>query len=300
MNRWEGFDAPQLRDHHWPGQHGYGRNFAAPHSHHFLEWLDWQRERIADTALSLDHARCTRIDLQFAPQPQDLDGDAPVEDIFVNSRRLQQVRARERPLRCFEKGEQQGILTFTQPDRRLIAVYESSAATIKPPAIESVSAALRITSAYSSPHFLSPQYGADACKQFSETEWFYDAVVPTPLAAHHPTNFVGALTGRDDYGDVRVRADLAQQVEPVLLAETTIENHQIRLTFGEVTRHLLTPSCRDGAHVVLIELVDDHLPQHGIVVDNQDAPRVATFVALCPVRSIERQALVSAASGHRS
>src|ERR1700731_2962660 len=101
-------------------------------------------------------------------------------------------------------------------------------------------------------------------------------------------------------GDVGARADLAQQVEPVLLAETKIENHQIRLTFGKVTRHLLTPSGRDGAHVVLIEIVDDQLPQHGIVVDNQDAPRVATFAAVSPVASIERQALVSAASGHRS
>src|SRR6201987_6454821 len=104
------------------------------------------------------------MDLQFAPQPRDLDIDAPVEDIFVNSCRLQQVLARERPLGCFEKGEQQGILAFAQRDRRLIAVYESSAATFKPPAIESVSAALRIKSACSSPLFLSPQYGADACK----------------------------------------------------------------------------------------------------------------------------------------
>jgi hypothetical protein len=57
--------------------------------------------------------------------------------------------------------------------RRLIAVYESSAATFKPPATESVSAALPIMSARSSPHFPSLQYGTDACKQFPETEWFY-------------------------------------------------------------------------------------------------------------------------------
>jgi hypothetical protein len=119
----------------------------------FLERLDRQRQHVADAALGLDHARCTRVDLQIAPQPKDLDIDAPVEDIFVNSRRLQQMLARERPLRCFEKGEQQGLLTFAQWDRRLVAVYESSAATFKPPATESVSATLRIMSACSSPHF---------------------------------------------------------------------------------------------------------------------------------------------------
>jgi len=202
MNRHEGFDDWQLRDHHWPGQYGYGRNFAAPHSHHFLEWLDWQREHIADTALSLDHARCTRIDLQFAPQPQDLDIDAPVEDIIVNSRCLQQMLARERPLGCFEKGEQQGILTFAQRDRRLIAVYESSAATLKPPATESVSAALRIMRACSSPHFPSPQYGTDACKQFSETEWFYDIVVRTEFETDDAIDFVGTMAGRDDHRNI--------------------------------------------------------------------------------------------------
>jgi len=140
MNRREDFDDWQLRDHHWPGQYGYGRNFAAPHSHHFSEWFDRKRKDIADTALSLDHAWCTRVDLQFGPQPQDLDIDAPVEDVFVNSRRLQQVLARERPLRCFEKGEQQGILTFTQRDPRPIRLKKSPATPLELPSAESVSA----------------------------------------------------------------------------------------------------------------------------------------------------------------
>src|SRR5258708_11009461 len=51
-----------------------------------LEWLDWQREHIADAALSPDHARGTRIDLQFAPQPQHLDVDAPIENFVLNPR----------------------------------------------------------------------------------------------------------------------------------------------------------------------------------------------------------------------
>jgi hypothetical protein len=52
-----------------------------------------------------------------------------------------QMRASERTLRASRKTRQQGILTFTERTS-LIAVYESSGATINPPAIESVSAAL--------------------------------------------------------------------------------------------------------------------------------------------------------------
>jgi|GraSoi2013_115cm_1033766.scaffolds.fasta_scaffold478797_1 hypothetical protein len=71
-----------------------------------LKRFDRQREDIADAAFRLDHARCAGIDLQFAPQPQDLDIDAPIENIFVNSGGLKQMLPRERPLRCFEKGKQ--------------------------------------------------------------------------------------------------------------------------------------------------------------------------------------------------
>jgi hypothetical protein len=65
--------------------------------------FDRQREEVADAALGLDCAWRTRIDLQFTPQPQDLDIDAPIEDIFMDSSGLQQMLAREGPLRCLKK-----------------------------------------------------------------------------------------------------------------------------------------------------------------------------------------------------
>ena len=102
---WHGdSDGCQLQDHHRRGQYGYGCNCAAPRFQHFLERFDLQREDITDASLSLDHARCTRIDLQFARQPQDLDINAPITNIFVNSCGLKQILPRERPLRRFEEG----------------------------------------------------------------------------------------------------------------------------------------------------------------------------------------------------
>ena len=63
----------------------------APHFHHFLEWFDRQRENVADAALGLDHAWRAGIDLQLPPQPQNLDIDASIKNIFVNPRGLQQL-----------------------------------------------------------------------------------------------------------------------------------------------------------------------------------------------------------------
>ena len=58
-----------------------------------LERLHRQCEHVAYSALGLNNAWRARIGLQLAPQSQDLNVDAPVEDIFVDARCLQQVFA---------------------------------------------------------------------------------------------------------------------------------------------------------------------------------------------------------------
>ena len=160
---WDGdSDGCQLQDHHRRGQYGYGCNCAAPRFQHFLERFDLQREDITDASLSLDHARCTRIDLQFARQPQDLDINAPIKNIFVNSSGLKQILPRERPLRRFEKGQQQCVLAFAQRERRRIGIHESTATRFKLPAVKSITASLRIMVTCNPSRFLPPQYGANA------------------------------------------------------------------------------------------------------------------------------------------
>ena len=110
----------------------------------FLVRFYRQREHITDTALGSDYARRTAIDLEFAPQPQDLDIDAPIENIFVNPGGLQQILPRQRPLRRFEKGQQQRILALAQRDRRRAGIDQSAAAPFELPAAEPVPAPLRL------------------------------------------------------------------------------------------------------------------------------------------------------------
>ena len=141
---------------------------------------------------------------QLALQPQDLDIDAAIENILVNSGGLQQVFPRQQPLRRFEKGQQQRILAFAQRDRRRIGIEQSSATPFELPALESISASFRITRSCNPFHFLPPQYGTEAGEQFPEAEWFYNIVVRPEFEADDAIDFVETMAGRDDNRNIRV------------------------------------------------------------------------------------------------
>ena len=76
-----------------------------------------QGKDVADAPFGLDHARRTRIGLQFAPQAQDLDVDAAIEDVFVHAGGLQQMLPREGTLRRFQERKQQAVFPFGQGNR---------------------------------------------------------------------------------------------------------------------------------------------------------------------------------------
>jgi hypothetical protein len=78
------------------------------------EWFNRRRKSVPKTTLSPNDARRARIDFQFPPEAQDLDVDTAIENVFMNSRRLQQVLPRKRSLRSLEKGHQQRILASAQ------------------------------------------------------------------------------------------------------------------------------------------------------------------------------------------
>ena len=65
--------------------------------------LHRQRKNIADAALGLDHAWRAGVAFKLAPQPQNLHVNASVEDVLVDTRRLQQVLAAKWALWCIEE-----------------------------------------------------------------------------------------------------------------------------------------------------------------------------------------------------
>ncbi len=101
-------------------------------------------KHISDAALGLDDTRRARVAFELASEAKDLHVDAAVEDILVDTSRLQQVLAAKRTLRCFEKGEQHCILTLGQCDRGAGRVGELPGLAVELPAGKSKAAALGI------------------------------------------------------------------------------------------------------------------------------------------------------------
>ena len=77
---------------------------------------------LTDATFGSDDLRRTRVILQFAPETHHLDIDASIKNILVNPGSLQQMLARQRPLRRFEERQQQRILALAQRDRRPIGI----------------------------------------------------------------------------------------------------------------------------------------------------------------------------------
>ena len=66
----------------------------------------------------------------------------------------------------------------------------------------------------------SVEYGPHARQKLANAEWRGDAVIGTELEPDHRVDVVASLIGEDDHRDIGARPDVAQQVEPVVLAET--------------------------------------------------------------------------------
>ena len=116
-----------------PGRHSLAGVFDRPSS----ECFDGQRKYVANAAFGQDDTRRVWIGLQLSPQPQYLNVDTAIEDIFMDPGCLQKVLAGERSLRSIEKRNQQRILAFGQRDRDSVGISEAAVAPIELPAAKS-------------------------------------------------------------------------------------------------------------------------------------------------------------------
>ena len=201
--------------------------------HRATNLLDREREHVADAALGLNDLRRARIGLEFAPQPQDLYIDAAIENVFVHTRCLQQLFAADGPLGRVEKGGQQGIFAFGQRDPGPAGVGEPPVARIELPAAETVSTALHIPWGRGTSGLLPAQNGANSRQKLPEAERLGDIVIGPQLQSDHPVDFITSVTSGDNHRNIGTSSHLAQQVEPIILVEPQIENHQVRLSGSE-------------------------------------------------------------------
>src|SRR5882757_1983473 len=156
--------------------------------------------------------------------------------------------AGKRALRCVEESDKQGILGLRQRDGGTIGVGEAPTAPIELPTAEPATAARRIPWRCKAPGIPS-QYGPHARQTLANAERRGDAVIGTGLEPDPPVDVVASLSGDDDHRDIGARPDMAQQVEPVILAETQVEDRQVRLAHGEMAYHCLASRRAQSAHL---------------------------------------------------
>src|SRR6516162_3134356 len=139
--------------------------------------LDRKRENVTHPALGLNDARGARVRLKLAPQPQNLDVYAAVEDILVHAGCLQQMLAAERPLGRVEKRRQQGVFALGQWDKTSARVAEAPGAAVELPAAKPASNPLGIPLRGRACDVLPPQHGTNACQKFAQAEGLGDIVI---------------------------------------------------------------------------------------------------------------------------
>jgi hypothetical protein len=202
--------------------------------------LDWNRKYISDTAFGLDHARRTRVAFQLSPQAQDLDVDATIEDVLVDARRLQQVLAAQRALRCVEKRYEQRVLALGQSDWSAVRIEEPVRPAIELPAAKSATAAIVIARRRRVSGVEPAQNRPDAREQLAQVERFCHIIVRPKLESNDAINVVAAVPRDNNDWNIGARPDFPQEIQTILLTEAKIEDHQVYLGAGaaEVTDHL--------------------------------------------------------------
>ncbi len=239
--------------------------------------LDRQIEHVTNAAHRVNDARCARFDLQLAPQPQHLDIDAAVEDIPVNACRLQQMLARERSLRRFEKGKQQGILTLAQRHRIVLRIEQPPVAALDPPSVEAVSASLRIAGSGDTAEFLPPQDRAHTGQQFPQSKRLQQIIIRAEFEANDAIDLVDAMAGHDDYRHIRMRSKLSQQVEAIVVAKPQVEKDQAWLGFCDVAAEFASVGRSAHRNALVLEVAGHH-SSYGFVIINHDD--VVQFIQL--------------------
>jgi hypothetical protein len=124
----------------------------------------------------------------------------------------------------------------------------------------------------------APEYRADTRQQLAKAERLGDIVVRAELQPDHPVDLVVLATRRDDDGNVGARPYFTEQVEPVVLAKAKIKNDEAKLARGKMTGHFRPARDRRGAHLVLLEIVDDHGLHGDVIVHDKYVHRHAAFV----------------------
>jgi hypothetical protein len=201
--------------------------------------------------------------------------DAAIEDILMHAGRLQKMLPRQWSLRGVEECDQERVFSLRQCDSRAVWRRQPAGAAVKDPTAESAKSTFSSALPCQFSPSLAAQDGLNPRQEFAKPERFGNVVVGPKLQADHPVNLVGTMICGDDNGHIGSFSHLAQHIEPILLAKPQVKDHHSRLLRGELLQRFLCPGHGRHVHIVIHQIVSDHVPQGSIIVDKEDPYRAA-------------------------
>src|SRR5882762_9052015 len=234
------------------------------------ERLDGHAEDVARTALGPDVLRLRRVRLDLAPQPEDLHIDRAIVNLgAVQAREIEQLLARQHPLRRCAERLQQVQLAVAEIDAATLGRSQPAAAEVELPAGEAIGAPLVAARQHLARGLIAAQHGADAGEQLARTEGLNDVVVGAELEAHYPVGLV-VLAGDDDDRGRALLADLARKLHAVLSGKAQVEHHQVDSVLAQRLRHFRPVRHGGDSQVVPTEIIANQLADRRVVVDGKN------------------------------
>jgi hypothetical protein len=217
----------------------------------------------------LDQGRPLRVALDLAPQPAHLVVDAAIEHVGgASAGQVEQLVAAQHPARMVEKRAEQEELHRAERHRHAVRADQLALRRIEGPAVEADPAPLE-GRALPRHAVGAPQHRLDARHQLTRIERFDHVVVGAHLEADHAIGVLGQR-GQHDHRQVRARAQLAAQRQPVLAGHHDVEHDQIDAARLEQPARLRRALGRTHPEAMLGEILRQEIADLAVVVDHQN------------------------------
>ena len=141
--------------------------------------------------------------LQFAAKAENLNVNASIEHVFVDSGGLQKVLPAKRPLGSVEEGDKQPVFAFGQRNVRAIRIGKPSGAQIELPAGKPIAAAFWLPCRGGADPVQPPNDCAHPRKKLAQVEWLRHIVVGAELETDDPVDLIPAVAGDYDHRHVK-------------------------------------------------------------------------------------------------
>src|SRR5829696_8318855 len=235
----------------------------------FLLVLAVWGKHITGAANRADDARMVRIGLDLPPDAGDAHVDGAVEGVRVAGvRKVEEPLARQHPPRMVDEGLEEVELRGRQRVVDAFVVLQHAGLDIEPlrPEADLLPGGPGRARAADD--------RADAGHELAQLGGLCQIVVGAELEADDAVDRA-RRRGQHDDRHVGRFLEVADDRQPVLLRHVEVEHDEVRLVLGEALAQARAAVAQGDLEAVQLEVVADHVPGGGLVVDDEDVRRNA-------------------------